>query len=594
MLVSLRIENFALIDQLEVNFGPGLNVLTGETGAGKSIILDAIDGVLGGKLSSRVIRTVNNPTNDTTPLRTLIEATFSLTPPLQAWLATAELDPLDETLVCSRELSLAGGSLRSRSRVNGVLVNRQQLQALRDLVVAITAQGQASQILQAGVQRDWLDSFGGAEVVTARQTVAAAYGAWQTLRQSQLDARQGEQQRLQQLDLYKFQLQELRLANLEDVDELEHLEEEFRRLNHLEQLRSQSLRAYQCLCEQERGPASVDLVGEAAGLLQEMQQYDASIAPIQELVEAALCQIETASRQLRNYTDGLDGDPQRLEDVTDRIAHLKQILRKYGPTLRDAITYQAKIETDFKALLATTTSQDELNAQLQAAETHLHQACAELHQLRLVTAQQLGQQLVQELHPLAMERVQFQAQLQPISATSHGADLINFLFSPNPGQPLQPLSETASGGEMSRFLLALRACFATIETVNTLIFDEIDVGVSGRVAQAIGEKLYHLAQQHQVLCVTHQPIIAALADTHFHVEKQVAETTQQTTVSIYPLNIDQRAEELAKLAGGDTNQPVLDFAAALLAQATEIRHSLKDKTNPSKTKTTRKKSAARS
>lgn len=587
MLIGLRIENFALIDQLDVSFGPGLNVLTGETGAGKSIILDAIDGVLGGKMSSRVIRTGPDPQPNPVAPRTLIEATFSLTPALQTWLTNADIDPLDETIICSRELSLAGGTLRSRSRVNGVLVNRQQLQSLRELLVAITAQGQANQLLQAGQQRDWLDNFGGNELLTARKQVAQAYQTYQHLCQAQESYLQGEQQRLQQLDLYKFQLQELRLADLEDPDELQALDEEFRRLNHIEQLQAQGFRAYQCLCEQERGQASVDLLGEAASLLQEMQAFDPDVAPIQELVESALLQIETASRQLRNYTDGLEGDPQRLADITDRMAHLKQITRKYGPTLQDAMDYQAKVEQEWKVLQATTLSQDQLAAQLQAAETQLHQACDHLHHLRLQTANHLSQQLISQLQPLAMERVRFEVQFQAIAPSSHGADQITFMFSPNPGQPLQPLSETASGGEMSRFLLALRACFAAVETVNTLIFDEIDVGVSGRVAQAIGEKLYHLAQHHQVLCVTHQPIVAALADTHLRVQKQVLEPEQQTIIQLFTLNPDQRAAELAQIAGGVTDQPALDFATALLNQAESLRQTLRPPTSP-KPKRTRK------
>lgn len=588
MLIGLRIENFALIDQLDVSFGPGLNVLTGETGAGKSIILDAIDGVLGGKMSSRVIRTVPETQPNQIPPRTLIEATFSLTPALQTWLTAAEIDPLDETIICSRELSLVGGAFRSRSRLNGVLVNRQQLQSLRELLVAITAQGQANQLLQAGQQRDWLDSFGGRELLATRKQVATAYAAYQHLCQAQESYLQGEQQRLQQLDLYKFQLQELRLANLEDADELQHLEEEFRRLNHIEQLQSQGFRAYQCLCEQERGQASVDLVGEAASLLQQMQAYDPGVAPIQELVESALLQIETASRQLRNYTDALEGEPQRLTEITDRMGHLKQITRKYGPTLQDAIHYQAKIEQEWQLLQATSMSQDQLTAQLQAAETQLHRACQELHHLRQQAANHLSQQLISQLQPLAMERVRFEVQFRAIPPTSHGADQVTFMFSPNPGQPLQPLSETASGGEMSRFLLALRACFAAVETVNTLIFDEIDVGVSGRVAQAIGEKLYHLSQHQQVLCVTHQPIVAALADTHLRVQKHVLEPEQQTIVQLLILNPDQRAAELAQIAGGVNEQPALDFATALLKQAQELRQSLGTNQTSPKPKRTRK------
>lgn len=580
MLISLQIENFALIDQLELNFGTGLNVLTGETGAGKSIILDAIDAALGGKVTSRVIRSGTN--------RAVVEATFQLNSGLAAWLAEQEIELIDDhSLVCMRELSTSQGSLRSRSRVNGVLVNRQIMAQLRDRLVEITAQGQAVQVGQSSQVREWLDLYGGSSHLQQRDVVTAAFAEYQQSKTNLDKRRQSDRQRLQQLDLLNYQVQELAAANLEEPDELEQLDRERQRLSHVVELQQSSYKVYQALYQNDSdAPASADLLAEAESSLTDMVEYDAQLQPILDLVSEALTAATEAGRQISAYGEGLEADPQRLEMVETRIRELKQICRKYG-SVGEAIAYYQRIQAELNELNDSEQSIEALEQQEQQFWHKLLQVCEELTLLRQQAATKLAAQLIAELKPLAMEKVQFQVAITPTSPTATGADIITFLFSPNPGEPLQPLIAIASGGEMSRFLLALKACFSDAEPAGTLIFDEIDVGVSGRVAQAIAEKLHQLSDRHQVLCVTHQPLVAAMADRHFRVDKHIIaqETEVRTVVRVTALeNLTTRREELANLAGGKSAHEARAFAESLLTQAASRRQSHQNPATDKKTK----------
>ncbi|MEB3309142.1 MAG: DNA repair protein RecN [Snowella sp.] len=578
MLSFLRIHNFALIDRLELTFGNGLNVLTGETGAGKSIILDAIDIVLGGKIHGRVIRQGSHHAS--------IEATFTVSPAIQAWLASQEIEALeDKVLVCSRELTLAGESVRSRSRVNGVLINRQLLSQLREQLVEITAQGQTTQLMESSVQRALLDLYGGKSLLEQRKIVESVYSQYQTAQKALEDRRQSEKDRLQRLDLLEYQLKEFQEAQLTDADEEEALEQERDRLSHVVELQQLSYQTYQLLYQNDHSESAIaDLLGNAEKLLIDMSQYDAALNPIVEMVQGALTQVVEASQQLSTYGDSLEADPQRLAEVEERIVLLKRLCRKYGPTLAEAIAYGEKLEQELADLTNSEQSIEKLEQAYEQAQTVLNAECTKLTQHRQQTAQQLETQLVKELKPLAMEKVIFVCQISPITPSSTGADQVVFYFSPNPGEKIQPLSTTASGGEMSRFLLALKACFSQTTPVDqTLIFDEIDVGVSGKVAQAIADKLYQLGRSQQVLCVTHQPLVAAMADNHFRVDKNIIQESSvhlvkensdvnlseiRTVVRVTPLtSTKDRQKELAQLTGGHSAEEALTFAQSLLTKA---------------------------
>lgn len=572
MLLYLRIENFALIDHLELDFGAGLNVLTGETGAGKSIILDAIDAVLGGKVSSRVIRTGTN--------RAMVEATFSVTPPLAAWLSEQEIDLIDDNaVIISREIATTSSNIRSRSRVNGVLVNRQLMGGLRDHLVEITAQGQTVKVGQSAQVRDWLDLYGGDLLLQKRQNVSIAFSIYQQARQALEKRRTSERERLQQLDLLTYQVQELGAANLDDPQEMEILNQERDRLNHVVDLQQMSYKVYQALYQDDQEtPTAADLLADGEMILTQMIEYDSQLQSLLELVRDAVAAVMEVGRQINIYGEGLEADPQRLEEVEERIRELKQICRKYGPTLTEAIAYYQRIQNELAELNNSEQSIETLEQEEQLYLQKLHHLSQQLSQLRHQTAADLESRLLAELKPLAMDKVRFQVEIVPTTPTAAGADKITFMFSPNPGEPIQPLTEIASGGEMSRFLLALKSCFHQGNEVGTFIFDEIDVGVSGRVAQAIAEKLHQISQGHQVLCVTHQPLIAAMADRHFRVAKLVinkavnSNDEQRTVVRVTSLdNLTTRREELAQLAGGKSANQAIAFAESLLLQAANHR-----------------------
>jgi DNA repair protein RecN (Recombination protein N) len=573
MLLLLRIENFALIDHLEVELSLGLNVFTGETGAGKSIILDAVDAVLGGKVDRRVVRTGSK--------RAHLEATFEVGERAIDWFQQNEIDLIDGSLVvCSREITLSQDKLRTRSRINGILVARKLMDELRDRFVELTAQGQTVQLGQPSLQREWLDLYGGSEVVTVTQAVAAAYTATQQAATVLENRRQLEQQRLQRLDLLQYQTTELDNANLTDPDELEQLQIEHQRLNHVVELQQQSYQIYQALYQNDQGLAAADLLSQAETILTDMVEYDPSLQPILSMIEEALTQVTEAGRQIGSYGEQLESDPQRLQDVETRIDELKLICRKYGKTLADVITYAEKIQAELQDLQDNEQSVEALEKIYWEFQEKLKKLCENLTQLRQTAALRLETDLVNQLIPLAMDNVKFKVDILPISPTAHGADRIQFCFSSNPGEPLKPLSETASGGEMSRFLLALKSCFSQIDGTGTLVFDEIDVGVSGRVAGAIAQKLHQLSQHHQVLCVTHQPIVAAMGDRHFHVRKEVINSAsnstaaeQRTVVRVNTLDINQRREELAQIASGQSAQEAIAFAESLLTQAAALRQS---------------------
>ena len=587
MLVALKIENFALIDHLSLDLQAGLNVLTGETGAGKSIMLDALDAVLGGRVSQRMIRSGEK--------RGVIEATFVITDRTRAWLQEHDVPIEGDRLVCVRELTAGKNTVRSRSRLNGVNVNKPQVEALRLHLVEITAQGQTLQVGDPQMQLFWVDGVGGEAIAQQRQVVATHYEAM-TEAKTQLDRRRrAEQQRQEQLDLFDYQWQELSAVGLEDPEELAQLEQEQQRLSHAVELQQQSYQVYQLLYESDQeSAAGADLLGRASQTLEDMLQYDNTVEPILDLVNDALAQVEEAGRQINAYGEDVETDPQRLQDVQARISQLKQLTRKYGKTLPELIEYAQEIQASLELLNGEGQSLEALEAAYEKAQTVLIDSCSQLTKLRQKAAKTLEKQLVEELKPLAMERVQFKVAVSPTEPTALGADKIQFLFSPNPGEPLQPLAETASGGEMSRFLLALKACLSQLDVVNTLVFDEVDVGVSGRVAQAIAEKLHQLGRSQQVLCVTHQPMVAAMADAHFRVGKEVIEPALsgggkkrkskakpseaasdqvRTVVRVTPLDDAMRRDELAQLAGGQTHQEALSFADSLLKQAQKLRQS---------------------
>ncbi|NES80254.1 MAG: DNA repair protein RecN, partial [Moorea sp. SIO2B7] len=421
------------------------------------------------------------------------------------------------------------------------------------------------------------------------QVVASAYSEYQEAEKALENRRQSEQKRLQRLDLIEYQIKELKAAELVDGEELEQLQQERDRLSHVVELKQLGYQVYQLLYQNDTGEsAGTDLLGQAESILREMVTYDAQLESVLEMVRAAINQVVEAGYQINAYGDGLETDPERLGEVEARINLLKQICRKYGPSLPEVIAYYQKLQLELEELTDSGQSLEELEQNYQKCQGNLTKVNQELTQLRKKAAVQLEKKLVEELKPLAMDKVIFECRLSPTVVSAGGADQVTYYFSPNPGEKVQPLSSIASGGEMSRFLLALKACFANSDySLGTLIFDEIDAGVSGKVAQAIAAKIHQLSQRQQVLCVTHQPLIAAMADVHFRVDKEIIDKSSLLTNDDDNLNLPvletpeirtvvrvrvldnhlTRREELAQLTGGNAAQDAIAFADSLLAQA---------------------------
>ena len=558
MLTGLRLENIALIEALQLSFSGGFTVLTGETGAGKSILLDALDALLGGAAGSgsgpRLLRQGAE--------RGVIEASFSLSPPLQAWLEQQQLEDEEGEILLSREWRLSEGRLGSRHRLNGVAVNRAQIQELRPLLLDLTVQGQTQQLARPGQQRRWLDRFAGEPLQRQLPEVAQACRAWRkaaaALEQAQANWQQLQQERARQEQL----LEDLEAARLEDPAERQRLQTEENRLAHGVRLQQGVMALIGRLQEgADEAPAVLDHLAACEAELAQMQQLDPSVAALAARCSDGLAQLQDLARDLDRYGAGLESDPDSLAQLQERIAQLKALERRHGKDLADLISWRDAL----RELLAPGGAEASLEA-LQTAEAAARagrdRANAVLTAARRSAATALEQQLIEALRPMGLANVRFAVAIEAATPSEEGADAVQFLFSANPGQALAPLAEVASGGEMSRFLLALKTCLAAADPHVTLLFDEIDTGVSGRVSGAMAELLRRLAAKRQVFCVTHQPLLAAAADHHFRVAKQVVKGITHTRVSQLR-DTQARQAELAELAGGDVGQ-AHSYAASLL------------------------------
>ena len=555
MLTGLRLENIALIEQLELAFAGGLTVLTGETGAGKSILLDALDALLGGGApGARLLRRGSE--------RGRIEASFSLTPPLRDWLAAQELEADDDELLLSREWRLQDERLSSRQRLNGVAVNRAQISELRPLLLDLTVQGQTQQLARPGQQRRWLDRFAGETQPPRLAAVAAAWRAWRQASTALAAAQAGWEQLQQERERQEQLLEDLEAARLEDPAERERLQAEENRLAHGVRLQEGVMALIGRLQEgAEAAPSVLDHLAACEAELLQMRQLDPSLAELSGRCSDGLAQLQDLVRDLDRYGASLESDPESLALLQERIAQLKALERRHGRDLAELITWRDSLRQQL-APGGAAAGLEALEAAEIAARRERDHANAALSAARAEAARALEGRLMEALRPMGLAHVRFAVALEPCDPGEEGADAVQFRFSANPGQPLAPLAEVASGGEMSRFLLALKTCLAAADPHVTLLFDEIDTGVSGRVSGAMAALLRQLAERRQVFCVTHQPLVAAAADHHFRVSKEVLEGLTHTRVS-HLRDAHARQAELAELAGGDSGE-ALSYAASLL------------------------------
>lgn len=560
MLTGLRLENIALIEQLQLEFSSGFTVLTGETGAGKSILLDALDALLAGGSGGSAPRLLRQGAR-----RGLIEASFSLTPPLQAWLDQQQLEVEDGEILLSREWRLSEGRLSSRYRLQGVAVGRPQIQELRPLLIDLTMQGQTQQLARPGQQRRWLDRFAGDPLQQQLAPVTAAYRAWKQAAAALQDARASWEQMEQERQHQEQLLADLEAADLEDPSERQRLQAEENRLAHGVRLQEGVMALIGRLVEgAEQAPSVLDHLAACELELVQMQQLDPAVAELAGRCRDGLALLQDLARDLDRYGAALESDPESLALLQERIAQLKTLERRHGKDLGELIAWRDQLRQRF-APGGAEAGLEALEAAEVSARCRRDRVNAALSEARRLAAARLQEHLMAALRPMGLANVRFAVLIEPAIPGEEGADAVQFLFSANPGQPLAPLAEVASGGEMSRFLLALKTCLAAADSHVTLLFDEIDAGVSGRVSGAMAELLRRLADRRQVFCVTHQPLVAAAADHHLQVRKEVCDGSTVTRVS-HLRDTQARQAELAELAGGDSGE-ARSYAASLLKRA---------------------------
>ncbi len=556
MLKELRIENFAIIPQLELRFQPGLSTFTGETGAGKSIVLDAIEMLAGGKTDVSMVRSGTE--------RAVVEGEFSV-PPVCQPLMNALLEPeglLDDPamLTLSREIRAEG---RSTARVNGRAVAATLLKELGLILVDIHGQSEHLSLLNVRQHLGLLDRFAADEdLLAAYQT---PYRALRSVLRELADLRQAEKDAARQTDLLNYQIQEIESAHLRQGEE-DELRAELNRLANAEKLATLTRQAFALIEESEtEAPTVADLLGQAAAALRALAAIDDSLQPLLEQGESLSAVSADLGASLRDYLAAIEFNPRRLEQVEERLGLIASLRKKYGVDEAAVLAFGQQA----RAQLEKITHAGEKLLELETLQTQLEQELAghalALSQARGAAAAEMSIQVEGELSALRMAGAHFSVDARRVpdekglpvqdetrvKFDEHGIDQVEFLIAPNPGEGLKPLVKIASGGETSRLMLALKNVLARADTVPTLIFDEIDQGIGGRVGSLVGEKLWCLAREHQVFCVTHLPQLAAFGDQHYRVRKSLA--GERTMTEVIKLDAGTQIEELALMLGGTSD-----------------------------------------
>lgn len=555
MLRTLSVRNFAIIDRLDLEFGSGFNVLTGETGAGKSIIMDALNLMLGGRADANMVRNGAE--------RATIDAVFDVShsPELKSLVAELGFDLEDDQLFISREIAASG---KSTCRLGGRPTGVSQLKTIGEWLVDLHGQHEHQSLLAVARHLDMLDEWGGKAVEALRAEVASAYQKVQGLRREKEELERDARERSHLLDLYQFQVKEIGDARL-TAGEDDDLQIEHSRVANAQRLAEAAQAAAGILSGEERGGVLSSL-NMAVRMLEEGARLDATLNPMLETLRSASYELTEAERDLTHYQDEIEFDPERLEQIEERMETLRTLKRKYGDSIEEILAY----EVETAAKVATLSNSEERGAQLDTeigkADKLLRERCARLSTARTKAAKEFQNITLSELRDLALEKARFEVQITQGEPTAKGTDRVEFLIATNPGEPLRPLAKVASGGEISRVMLAVKAALARQEALPTMVFDEIDVGVGGRTANAIADKMATLAKSAQILCITHLAQIASRGRHHYYIEKQVK--ANRTVVTVVPLSPDERVSEIARMIGGSSlSETVLQHAREMLSVA---------------------------
>ncbi|RKN84686.1 DNA repair protein RecN [Paenibacillus ginsengarvi] len=571
MITELTIRNLAVIEQVTVSFRNGFSVLTGETGAGKSIIIDALGLIAGGRGSAELVRYGCEKAE--------IEAQFDIHPghPLTRVLERIGVEACEgDPVIIRREMTAHG---KSTSRINGQLVTLAMLREVGECLVNIHGQHEHQSLMKADSHLQWLDLFEADRIMPVRNQFELAYDRYAQLKKELKHLQETSKQAFQMADLYRFQIEEIGSARLK-IGEDESLLEEKRKLANAEKLYQNVADSYDALY----GSKGIATISKAVQRVSDIAAVDsATLGPLLEQMQSAYYQLEDAAFQLRSYRDAIEFNPQRLEEIEDRLTVIGALRRKYGDNLAEIIAYGQRIEQELSLIENKDETIKRLEQSLEREQQELMKIGSKLTELRRDAAKRLSSGIEAELKALHMERTRFDVSFTrsgserlagDVSFSRSGLDDVEFLISANPGEPLRPLAKIASGGEMSRVMLAMKSIFARVDQIPVLVFDEVDTGVSGRAAQAIAEKMSELSRYCQVFSITHLPQVACMADSHYLIQKSVQ--GDRTFTSVEDVRDADRVRELARMLGGvEVTETTLSHAKEMIQLAHEKKMNAK-------------------
>ena len=552
MLLEISIKNFAIIEAISLNFEKGMTVLTGETGAGKSIIIDAMNMMLGARATTDVIRHG--------ALKAEIEGLFSIenSLPLQEIFDEQGIDLGDEIII-RREILQNG---RSVSRVNGQMVNLSVLRAIGQHLVDIHGQHDQEELMRPQLHIQMLDEFGDTDFLELKQSYQTNFDAYRQMRKQLLEIKKNQEEHKARIEMLEFQMAEIESAALQPGEDLKLNQERDKLLNH-KNIADTLTNAYTMLDNEEF--SSLANVRSAMNDMESLEEYDAEYREISTSLSESYYALEDVTKRLEDIIEDLDFDGNRLMQIESRLDLIHSITRKYGGNVDDVLLYFAKITEEYNLLTGNNLSSEDMETELKQLEVSLVDLASKLASARHNLAQQLEIEIQQELKDLYMDKARFQVQFTKGKFSREGNESVEFYISTNPGEDFKPLVKVASGGELSRLMLAIKSAFSRKEGKTSIVFDEVDTGVSGRVAQAIAQKIHKIGQHGQVLAISHLPQVIAIADYQFFIEKISNEHSTVSTVRL--LTVEERVEEVAKMLAGE------NVTEAALSQARELLQS---------------------
>ena len=552
MLLEISIKNFAIIEAISLNFEKGMTVLTGETGAGKSIIIDAMNMMLGARATTDVIRHGASKAE--------IEGLFSVENgrALQELFDEQGIELGDEIII-RREILQNG---RSVSRVNGQMVNLSVLRSIGQYLVDIHGQHDQEELMRPQLHIQMLDGFGDADFLELKQAYQTNFDAYRKMRKQLLEIKKNQEEHKARIEMLEFQMAEIESAALQPGEDIKLNQERDKLLNH-KNIADTLMNAYTMLDNEEF--SSLANVRSAMNDMESLEEYDVEYREISTSLSESYYVLEDVTKRLEDIIEDLDFDGNHLMQIESRLDLIHAITRKYGGNVDDVLLYFAKITEEYNLLTGNNLSSDDMEAELKKLEVSLVDLASQLASARHNLAQRLEIEIQQELKDLYMEKAQFQVQFTKGKFSREGNESVEFYISTNPGEDFKPLVKVASGGELSRLMLAIKSAFSRKEGKTSIVFDEVDTGVSGRVAQAIAQKIHKIGQHGQVLAISHLPQVIAIADYQFFIEKI---SNEHSTVSIVRmLTVEERVEEVAKMLAGE------NVTEAALSQARELLQS---------------------